>query len=162
MVDLLAMDTPKKKHPRHSLYAQIVGVNIEKTTRARRPSKRAQRRNMLDANRPIRVFYANLLRMGIKLRAVDGELKISGRKDLATPVVREEIIKRAEFLIELLSPEVPEALQPYFYRLIKVDEVKEAVGIAEQMGISLRQTPVNGGWLLEIMNHRVSKMEKKR
>jgi hypothetical protein len=48
-------------------------------------------------------------------------------------------------------------LQPYFYRLIKVNEVKDAVGIAEQMGISLRQTPVNSGWLIEIQNYRISK-----
>lgn len=116
----------------------------------------------LDTNKPIRIFYANLLRMDIHLRAYNGKLKVTGRMDLCTPVLQEEIVKRSEQLIELLSPEVPEPLQPYFYRLIKVDEVKEAVGIAEQMGISLRQTPVNSGWLLEIMNYRVSKGAKKK
>lgn len=115
---------------------------------------------MLDEGKPIRIFYANLLRTGINLRLRDGKLKVSGNMELCTPVLQEEIIKRAEQLIELLSPEVPEELQPYFYRLIKVDEVKEAVGIAETMGISLRQTPVNMGWLLEIVNHRISKGRK--
>ncbi|PYJ11251.1 MAG: hypothetical protein DMF06_03305 [Verrucomicrobia bacterium] len=100
--------------------------------------------------------------MGIHLRAYNGKLKVTGRMDLCTPVLQEEIVKRSEQLIELLSPEVPEPLAPYFYRLIKVDEVREVVGIAEQMGISLRQTPVNGGWLIEITNHRMSKGAKKK
>jgi len=116
----------------------------------------------MDHGFPIRAFYANCLRSGLTLRVVDGKLKVGGNTEILSPVYREEIIKRAEQLIEMLSPEVPEPLQPYFYRLLKVDEVKEAVGIAEQMGISLRQTPVNMGWLLEIANHRVSKVEKER
>jgi len=114
----------------------------------------------LDTNKPIRIFYANLLRSGIKLKVENGKLKVGGNMEIMTPVYQDEIIKRAEQLIELLSPEVPEPLLPYFYRLIKVDEVKEAVGIAEQMGISLRQTPVNSGWLVEILNRRVSKERK--
>jgi hypothetical protein len=115
----------------------------------------------MDHGFPIRVFYANCLRSGLTLRVVNGKLKVGGNMEILSPVYREEIIKRAEQLIDLLSPEVPEPLQPYFYRLLKVDEVKEAVGIAEQMGISLRQTPINGGWLIEIMNYRVSKGAKK-
>lgn len=117
---------------------------------------------MLDTNKPIRIFYANLLRMGIYPRAYNGKLKVTGRMDLCTPVLQEEIVKRSEQLIELLSPEVPELLQPYFYRLINVGEVKEAIGIAETMGVSLRQTPVNSGWLLEIQNYRATREAKKR
>jgi hypothetical protein len=116
---------------------------------------------MLDTNKPVRIFYANLLRSGVKLRVADGQLKVSGNMEIMTPVYQEEVIKRAEQLIELLSPEVPSELEPYFYRLIKVNEVKDAVGIAEALGISLRQTPVNSGWLLEIMNYRVSKGARK-
>lgn len=112
---------------------------------------------MIDKGKPIRVFYGNLLRVGIIIRANNGTLKVGGNRELLTPVLKEEIAKRAEHLLELLSPEVPEPLEPYFHRLISVDEVKQAVGIAEQMGISLRQTPVNSGWLIEIMNHRHSK-----
>lgn len=112
---------------------------------------------MLDTNKPIRIFYANLLRMGIVVRAYNGTLKVGGNRELLTPVLKEEIAKRAEHLLELLAPEVPEPLEPYFGRLLLLDELKQAVGIAEQMGVSLRQTPVNGGWLLEIMNHRLSK-----
>lgn len=111
----------------------------------------------LDTNKPIRVFYANLLRIGIKMRVVNGQLKVKDTQGIMTPVLQEEIIKRSEHLIELLSPEVPEQLQDYFYRLINVSELKDAIYIAEAMGISLRGTPVNGGWLIEIMNHRVSK-----
>jgi hypothetical protein len=116
-----------------------------------------QRKGMDKYNKPIRIFYANLLRAGIKLRVVDGKLRVGGNTEILSPVLQEEIVKRAGGLIELLAPEVPEALQPYFYRLIKVNEVKDAVGIAEQMGISLRQTPVNSGWLIEIQNYRISK-----
>ena len=76
---------------------------------------------------------------------------------IMTPVLKEEIIKRAEHLIDLLSPDVPAVLEPYFYRLINVDQLKEAIRIAEIMGISLRGTPVNGGWLIEMMNRRISK-----
>lgn len=115
---------------------------------------------MLDEGKPIRIFYANMLRIGLKFKVIDGQLKVKDTGNIMTPVLQDEIIKRAEQLIELLSPEVPEALQPYFYRLIKVNEVKEAVGIAEQMGISLRQTPVNSGWLVEILNRKVTKEKK--
>lgn len=115
----------------------------------------------MDHGFPIRAFYANLLRSGITLRVVNGQLKVGGKLEILSPVYREEIAKRAEHLIDLLSPEVPEPLQPYFYRLLKVDELKEAVGIAEQMGISLRQTPVNSGWLIEIQNYKVTKGAKR-
>lgn len=123
-------------------------------------NRTASQERKMDYGFPVRIFYANLLRMDIHLRVRDGKLKVTGRMDLCTPVLQDEIIKRAEQLIELLSPEVPEPLLPYFYRLIKVDEVKEAVGIAEQMGISLRQTPVNSGWLVEILNRKVTKEKK--
>lgn len=115
---------------------------------------------MLDTNKPIRIFYANMLRIGLKLRVVDGQLKVKDTQSIMTPVLQAEIVKRAEHLIELLAPEVPEQLQDYFYRLLKVDELKDAVAIAEIMGLSLRCTPVNGGWLIEIVNHKVNKWEK--
>lgn len=111
----------------------------------------------IDTNKPIRIFYANMLRIGLKFKVRDGQLKVGGNMEIMTPVLQDEIIKRASHLIELLSPEVPEALRPYFYRLISVNEVKEAIAIAEPMGISLRQTPVNSGWLIEILNRRASK-----
>jgi hypothetical protein len=112
---------------------------------------------MIDTNKPIRVFYANLLRAGIILRVVDGQLKFGGKTEILSPVYREEIIKRASHLVDLLLPEVPEVLRPYFYRLISVNELRDAIGIAETMGISLRQTPVSGGWLIELLNRRVNK-----
>ena len=112
---------------------------------------------MMDYGLPVRIFYANLLRMGITMRVAEGQLKVGGNKTLLTPAVKAEIAKRAEHLVELLSPEVPEPLEPYFYRLISVDEVKRAIEIAEQMKIALRATPVNGGWLLEIRERSMSK-----
>lgn len=114
----------------------------------------------LDTNKPIRIFYANMLRIGIKMRVVDGQLKVRDTTGIMTPVLQDEIIKRAEQLTDLLAPEVPEQLEKYFYRLINVDELKEAIYIAEVMGLSLRGTPVNGGWLIEIVTHRASKGAK--
>lgn len=104
---------------------------------------------------PVRIFYANMLRIGLRFRVVNGQLRVKDTQGIMTPVLQAEIVKRAEHLIELLAPEVPEPLAPYFYRLLKLDEMKDAIAIAELMGISLRTTPVNGGWLIEIMNHRI-------
>lgn len=115
---------------------------------------------MIDEGKPIRIFYANMLRMGIKFKVVNGQLKVGGNTEIMTPVLQAEIVKRASHLIELLSPEVPEPLEPFFYHLIKLDELEEAIGIAESMGVSLRTTPANGGWLIEIQNHRMSKERK--
>lgn len=112
---------------------------------------------MIEEGKPIRIFYANMLRIGLKLRVVNGQLKVKDTQGIMTPVLQAEIVKRAEHLIELLSPEVPEQLQDYFYRLLKVDELRDAIAIAEIMGISLRTTPVNGGWLIEIQNRKVTK-----
>lgn len=114
----------------------------------------------LDFNNPIRIFYANMLRIGLVFKIRDGKLKVSDPNGVVTPVLKEEIRKRAEHLIDLLSPEIPEELEPYFYRLIRVDELKEAIRIAEVMGISLRTTPVNGGWLIEIVNRKITKAGK--
>jgi hypothetical protein len=111
----------------------------------------------LDTNKPIRVFYGNLLRIGIRLRVVNGTLRVKDTQGIMTPVLKEEIGKRASHLVELLSPDVPAELEPFFYRLIKLDELQDAIGIAEMLGISLRHTPANGGWLIEIVNHRFSK-----
>lgn len=112
---------------------------------------------MIETGKPIRIFYANMLRIGVICKVRNGQLKVGGNMAIMTPVLKEEIVKRAEHLIELLSPEPPPELEPYFYRLLKLDELREAIRTAEIMGISLRTTPVNGGWLVEIMNHRYSK-----
>lgn len=112
---------------------------------------------MIDTNKPIRIFYANMLRIGLTFRVRNGQLRVGGNKEIITPVLKDEIAKRAEHLIELLSPEVPEDLAPYFYRLIRVDELKEAIRIAEILGVSLRTTPCNGGWLIEIVNRRAGR-----
>lgn len=115
---------------------------------------------MIETGKPIRIFYANMLRIGVICKVHNGQLKVKDTQNIMTPVLQEEIIKRADHLIELLSPEVPEELRQYFYKLLKVDELQEAIRTAEILGISLRTTPVNGGWLVEIMNHRVSKGAK--
>lgn len=112
---------------------------------------------MIEEGKPIRIFFANLLAIGITFKVVNGQLKVGGNMQIMTPVLQEEIIKRASHLIELLAPEVPVELEPFFYRLLRVDELKEAIRVAEVLGISLRQTPVNGGWLIEMQNRRMRK-----
>lgn len=104
---------------------------------------------MLELNKPIKIFYANLLAHGIVLKAKDGQLTIGGpgRKNLS-PAYRQEIERRVEHLVDMLSPEVPEAVAPYFHRLITVAEVVQAMGVAEQLQIGIETTPVNGGWIV--------------
>ncbi len=103
---------------------------------------------MIDLGKPIVVFYANMLKIGIRLRVVDGQLRVKDTQAIMTPVIRAEIEKRADHLIELLSPTVPVELQPYFWRLITVKEVVEVMGIAERIGVDVRQIPCNGGWIM--------------
>jgi len=116
---------------------------------------------MIDYGQPIRIFYCNLLRMGITMKVKDGTLRVGGRVDLCTPVLQDEIAKRADGLIAILAPSVPDQLRPFFYRLISVDEVKAAIDIADELEISLRSTPANGGWLLEILPYTVKPQTKK-
>lgn len=103
---------------------------------------------MLDLNKPIIIFYANLLYQGFRVRVADGQLRVGGDMDKLSPAYRDEIMRRKEHLIELLSPPVPDELAPYFGRLISVDESIVASGIAERIDADTRLTPVNGGWLL--------------
>lgn len=102
---------------------------------------------MIDYGKPVVTFYANMLHIGLKIKVVNGQLKVGGNTDLVTPVLQGEIVKRAEALVEMLKPPVPEPLQPYFGRLITVTEVIEVMGIAERLQVGIKTTPVNGGWL---------------
>jgi hypothetical protein len=104
----------------------------------------------IDYGLPIRVFYANLLRSGLELRvdSATGKLLVDGNIDILSPVYKEEIIKRKQFLVELLTPEPVEELAPYFGRLLRLDELKQALATAEQVKANVDATPVNGGWLL--------------
>ncbi len=102
---------------------------------------------MIDLGKPIVVFYANMLKIGIRLRVVDGQLRVKDTQAIMTPVIRAEIEKRADHLIELLSPTVPVELQPYFWRLITVKEVVEVMGIAERLQVGVKTVPANGGWV---------------
>jgi hypothetical protein len=102
---------------------------------------------MIDFGKPVKVFLGNLYFLGVKVRVVDGQLRITGDTAKLSPAYREEIVRRSEQLIDLLSPAVPEELRPYFSRLISVDEVVDAMGIAERIDAHLLTSPVNGGWL---------------
>lgn len=105
---------------------------------------------MLDLNKPIIIFLANLLYHGVTVAVRDGQLRVGGETGKLSPVYRDEIKRRAEQLIDLLSPPVPDELAPYFGRLISVDESIVAAGIAEHYDYDTRLTPVNGGWLLTL------------
>jgi len=104
---------------------------------------------MMEYNKPIRIFLANLLRIGVTLRVVDGTLRIGGpgRVNLS-PVYRDEIVRRAPQLIELLAPSVPQPLQMYMARMLTVTEAEAAQNVANQIEAPIVLTPANGGWLL--------------
>jgi len=105
---------------------------------------------MADSNygKPIRIFYANLLHSGLKLRVANDKLMVDGNVDILSPVLKEEIVKRSKHLIELLTPLPTEELAPYFGRLLRLDELKQALGIAAQIKMQIDAMPCNGGWLL--------------
>ena len=106
--------------------------------------------DMLDYNKPIRVFYANLLYAGVTCKVKDGKLIVAGKTGQLSPAYREEIIKRKAQLMELLAVEPPEELEEYFGRLLKLTELKSALWTAERIKARVKATPCNGGWLLEM------------
>ncbi len=103
---------------------------------------------MIDYNKPIKIFLGNLYYIGITVAVEDGRLRVGGQTDKLSPVYRDEIIKRREQLIDLLSPPIPDELRRYFGRLLRVDELVEALGVAERIDANLQATPVNGGWIV--------------
>ncbi len=58
---------------------------------------------MIDYAEPIRTFHKNLLRHGIQLSVENGRLQVSGNTVSLSPAYREEIIKRASLLVEILA-----------------------------------------------------------
>lgn len=62
---------------------------------------------MIDYGKPIRIFHQNLLRHGVELSVQDGRLKVSGNLGNVSPAYRDEIVKRAPLLIELLDDSTP-------------------------------------------------------
>ena len=58
---------------------------------------------MIDYGKPIRIFHKNLLRHGIRLNVEDGRFQVRGNIENLSPVYREEIIKRAALLVEILA-----------------------------------------------------------
>lgn len=103
----------------------------------------------MEYGKPIRIFLSNLYRHNVTVTVVDGTLKVGGPglKNVS-PVYRDEIARRAPHLIALLSPPVPEPLQPYMGRMLHVDEAEEAQRLATEIAAQIVLTPVNGGWLM--------------
>ena len=111
---------------------------------------------IIEYGKPIKIFYANLLTIGVALSvdAATGKLLVDGNLDCLSPVYRQEIVKRARHLIELLTPVPPADLDPYFGRLIKLDELKWVLTLAEALGAKVDALPVNGGWLLTMAKEK--------
>lgn len=103
---------------------------------------------MLDLNKPILIFYANLLYHGVTVAVVDGRLRIGGDTTKLSPAYRTEIQRRAEHLIKLLSPPVPDELAPYFGRLFRAGDCPNVLAIAERLDVDVRLTPADGGWIM--------------
>ncbi len=62
---------------------------------------------MIDYGKPIRTFHKNLLRHGVELSVEDGRLRVRGDLKNVSPAYRDEIVKRAALLIELLDDSPP-------------------------------------------------------
>jgi hypothetical protein len=62
---------------------------------------------MIDYGKPIRIFHQNLLRHGVELSVEDGRLRARGNVENVSPAYRDEIVKRAALLIELLDDSPP-------------------------------------------------------
>lgn len=99
-------------------------------------------------NLPIKIFYGNMLKIGVKFNVVDGQLKVGGRMDIVTPVLEDEIIKRSSHLVEMLTPGPSPEMAGYFGRLLKLEELKVALNAAQQLQERVDAYPVNGGWIL--------------
>lgn len=102
----------------------------------------------LEIGKPIIIFLGNLYYLGFTVAVVDGRLRIGGDTTKLSPAYRTEIQRRAEHLIELLSPPVPDELAPYFGRLFRAGDCPNVLAIAERLGVDVRLTPVDGGWLM--------------
>ena len=99
-------------------------------------------------NMPVKLFYGNMLKIGLKFRVKDGQLKVGGNREVLTPVLQDEIAKRAELLIALLTPPPSPEMESHFGRLLTLDELKVALNTAQMLGERVDSLPVNGGWLL--------------
>lgn len=99
-------------------------------------------------NMPIKIFYGNMLKIGIKFKVVDGQLKVGGNTEQITPVIEEEVIKRAEYLVEMLTPAPSKELASHFGRLLTLDELKVGLNTAQFLQEKVDAFPVNGGWIL--------------
>jgi hypothetical protein len=58
---------------------------------------------MIEYGKPIRTFHQNLLRHGVQLSVEDGRLRVRGNLENVSPAYRDEIVKRAPLLIEVLT-----------------------------------------------------------
>lgn len=97
---------------------------------------------------PVKIFYANMLKIGITFTVQDGQLKVGGDRTLLTPVIKEEIIKRKDHLIDLLTPPPSPEMASHFGRLLTLDELKTALHTADFLQERVDSFPVNGGWIL--------------
>jgi hypothetical protein len=104
--------------------------------------------NINDYGLPIKIFYANMLRIGVTFELVDGRLRVGGNLDIMTPVIQDEIIKRREHIVDLLTPAPSAEMASYFGRLLTRDEVLTALNTAKFLNEAVDALPVNGGWLL--------------
>lgn len=99
-------------------------------------------------NMPIKIFYGNMLKIGLKFRVKDGQLKVGGNREVLTPVLQEEIAKRAEMLIDMLTPPPSPEMASHFGRLLNLKELKTALETAIMLNEKVDSFPVDGGWLL--------------
>ena len=121
---------------------------------------------MSEYGRPIRVFISNLMQWGVRLWVEDGRLVVKFPDDMeVSPMLKEEITKRASFIVDVLKPFPCGPLQKYYGRLVPQREFFQALQETPQHGYAVTGTPVAlGKYLVEIEEcaiQRVQGVEKK-
>lgn len=115
---------------------------------------------MMSEERKIRVFWANMYLHGIQI--IPNErgtgLIVNRLRDVTlSPLVQEEICKRAALLLNMLTPLPPAKLRDYFYRLLRVEEVNAAMGVARECGVVVNCAVAGpGNWLLAMGEEQVN------
>lgn len=105
----------------------------------------------IQLGRPVKLFLGNLYRYGFTVTVTAGRLHVAPPADnpaLLTEPVKAEIIKRRQLIIDLFTPAPPPELEPFFFRLLRVDEFTEAAHVADRLGVYLDACPCDGGWLV--------------
>lgn len=101
----------------------------------------------------IRIFYANCLWAGVHLGVNDDGYLVANGPAAIVETLKPEIAKRRDLLLELLTPRPPAELERYFGRLVHTSEIDQALQDAIELGVKIHISPVNHGWIVEMVGN---------